>query len=244
MGGILLFRIAICDDNPVFLDEFKKQISVICAEKSINYDIDSFSTITEFIGELNNGVSFHLLFLDIKFAHTTKTGIDVADYIRTHLSEHNIHIVFISSQPKYAMQLFDFQPLHFLIKPIDFNKLKKTIEKSLEFWDTNQQILHFMCERKEMAIEIQQIICIEAFGRKKIIRCVSGKTYTTNDSFKNLLRQLEQYDFFVPHKSYIVNYHKVRLWHKDKIIMINDDVIPISRPKIKEVQAYLITRST
>lgn len=231
-----MFHVAVCDDNSIFLSDFKKQISSIFKEQNMNYEIDCFSNISEFIQETKEGTIYQLVFMDIEFPDTTESGLYGADYIRNFLSESNIHIVFISSQPKYAMCLFDFQPLQFLIKPINRNKLVHTIQKSINLWNCNNSVFHFISNRQNVTIDIHQILYIEAYGRKKILHCISGKTYSFNDSFAKILNQLEPYNFFSPHKSYIVNYVKVAVWQKETMVMENGDVIPIGRSQQKKVQ--------
>jgi DNA-binding LytR/AlgR family response regulator len=231
-----MFHVAICDDNVIFLSDFKKRISSILSNYSIPFEIDCYSSVCEFIQEINCAASYQLIFLDIEFPNEDSDGVCGASFVRRSLIEANSHIVFISSQPKYAMQLFDFQPLQFLIKPIPQEKLINTIEKSVYFWNCSNRIFHFISNRQEMAVEIQQITYIESYGRKKILHCLSNKVYPINDSFSNVLNQLEQYNFFSPHKSYIVNYQKVSSWHKDSIIMEDGVSIPIGRTQIKKVQ--------
>lgn len=231
-----MFHVAVCDDNSIFLSDFKNQISSILKKQNTAYKIDCFSNIPEFIQETKEGTIYQLVFMDIEFPNTTKSGLYGADYVRTYLSESNTHIVFISGQPKYAMRLFDYQPLQFLIKPINKNKLVHTIQKSVDFWNHSNTIFHFISNRQEITIEIHQILYIEAYGRKKLLHCISGKTYTFNNSFAKILNQLEPYNFFSPHKSYIVNYTKVAVWQKETMIMKNGDVIPIGRSQQKKVQ--------
>lgn len=231
-----MFHVAICDDNSVFLSDFKQKVDAVLKTQNMDYEIDCFTNISDFIQETKNASKYQLLFLDIAFPNATTDGIYGADYVRNYLHESNTHIVFISGQPKYAMRLFDFQPLQFLIKPINQDKLVKTIKQSIDFWNHNNKLFRFVSNRQEVTIEMQHILYIESYGRKKILHCTSGRAYTFNDSFSNMLNQLEQYDFFSPHKSYIVNYPKVAIWQKDAMIMENGDKIPIGRTHQKKVQ--------
>lgn len=231
-----MFRIAICDDNCIFTSNFQKQIQLILEKQNVKHVIDCFDNVKEFIQEIESGLYYQLLFLDIEFPNTNLDGISCADYIRTSLSELGTSIVFISTQPKYALQLFDFQPLQFLIKPIDVKKLETTIIKAIQLSNHKNQTVHFISNRETLSMDIKNILYIESFGRKKTLYCSSGRTYIVNDTFSNILQQLQPYDFFSPHKSYIVNYHQVRIWHKDMLEMENGVSIPIGRSKIKEVQ--------
>lgn len=233
-----MFQVAICDDNSIFVSDFVKQLNTILKSLNIDYKIDCFLSISEFIQEKTER-EYHLLFLDIEFPNTAANGLWGADYVRNYLKNSSTQIVFISGYPKYAIQLFDYQPLQFLIKPVSFNKLKETIKKAVNYWNCDQNMFHFTANHQEIIIQTHRIIYIESFGRKKILHDISDNNYTFNDSFRNLLTQLEPYDFFSPHKSYIVNYNKITLWKKETLLMENGDIIPIGhtyQKKVKEIQ--------
>lgn len=231
-----MFHVAICDDNSIFLSDFKNKVDLVLKNENMTFEIDCFSNISDFIQETKNGSKYQLLFLDIEFPNATANGINGADYVRNYLYDSNTHIVFISGYPKHAMRLFDFQPLQFLIKPINQDKLAATIKKSIDLWNCNNSTFHFVSNRQDMAVKIYHILYIESYGRRKILHCTTGKTYTFNGSFTTICSQLEQYDFFSPHKSYIVNYPKVAIWQKETIIMENGDIIPIGHTRQKKVQ--------
>lgn len=233
-----MFHVAICDDNSVFLEDFKNQVHKILNNSSVSFRIECFSNIKDFIQELEEGFTFHLLFLDIEFSNTSMDGISGADYIRSKLSALNIHIVFISGQPRYALKLFEFQPLQFLIKPVNEEILRKTIEKSLQDWNQPKRALRLTSKRSEITIQIPQILYVESFKRKKVIHCVREEIYSVITPFEEIFHQLEPYGFISPHKSYIINYNRVAVWHVDHIIMENGERIPISQSHLKSIQKF------
>ena len=63
-----------------------------------------------------------MLFLDIELI--TTDGIQVGKFIREELKNLETTIIYISSKSSYAMQLFQVQPLGFLIKPLEVEKSK------------------------------------------------------------------------------------------------------------------------
>lgn len=65
---------------------------------------------------------FHLLFMDIELGDTD--GIILGNTLREHLGNEITQIVFISYRKDYALQLFRIRPLDFLIKPMDYGKIR------------------------------------------------------------------------------------------------------------------------
>lgn len=64
-----------------------------------------------------------MIFLDIMMP--VKSGVEVGKIIRNDLKDNITQIVFISSENKYAMDLFEIRPMNFLIKPFDENDIEK-----------------------------------------------------------------------------------------------------------------------
>ena len=54
-------------------------------------------------------------------------------------------------------------------------------------------------------------------------------------SVQKLYEQLENRGFFMPHKSYLVNYRLVKVFQPDCLLLTNGERIPIAKGKRKEV---------
>ena len=68
---------------------------------------------------------FDLIFLDIELKK--KSGLDVSNYIRNELGNESVQIAYISAKTGYAMDLFEFRPINFLVKPLEYSKVVITI---------------------------------------------------------------------------------------------------------------------
>lgn len=234
-----MYRVSICDDNKEFLDLFYSQVNSILKSMCISYEIHCYSQALDLIEELNDNVFFNIIFLDIEFINEVMSGITVADHIRNTLNNINSHIVFVSSQPQYAMSLFELQPFNFLIKPVETELLNDTLYKSTRQWHCNQNSFSFISEHKEINIPIGNIAYIESFGRTKELHCFDEKVFPLNLSLAELKNRLTSYNFFSPHKSYIVNYNYVALWDINSIELNNGLQIQIGRShrnEVKEIQ--------
>ena len=72
---------------------------------------------------VNKTVKYKKNELDIELISTN--GIKVGKFIRDELENLEIAIVYISSKSSYAMNLFRVQPIDFLVKPIEKERIKK-----------------------------------------------------------------------------------------------------------------------
>lgn len=78
-------RIAICDDEPEFVDGISEEIKAYAAKNNEIVYIDSFINGSELMSELCNKVKYDIIFLDI--CMPSVNGIDLGNYIREELND-------------------------------------------------------------------------------------------------------------------------------------------------------------
>ncbi|MCR1841073.1 response regulator [Murimonas intestini] len=72
------------------------------------------------------GGHYNIIFLDINLPGVG--GVEIGEIIRQKMEDEMTHIVYISQQAGYAMELFKVRPLDFLIKSVNREIFKiKTI---------------------------------------------------------------------------------------------------------------------
>lgn len=70
--------------------------------------------------------SIDILFIDIEMP-----GINGYEWVKNN-EINNTLIVFITAYSEYALGSYEFNTFDYLLKPVSFNRFKKTIEKALE----------------------------------------------------------------------------------------------------------------
>jgi len=108
----------IIDDDNHLIEILKKQLSFfpfISLLGSFNNYLDSKSTIE------NDKID--LVFLDIMLKDAN--GIDIAERISN--CNKRINIIFITSQPEFALEGYKVGPFDFITKPINSSRLDKTL---------------------------------------------------------------------------------------------------------------------
>jgi len=228
-----LYSVAICDDD--------QQLCFYIENVLLEYgDMTGKAIKTEvfFSGEelceyLAAGTYYDLIFLDIEMK--ILSGIDVGVKIRDEMKNETIQIVFISSYIEYAFQLFKTRPMNFLIKPLKESDIINATEKSIQI--SNKQTNTFLYNVKQETHKelLDDILYFSVSDREVKIHLLNNikRFYGTLDSVWN---ELSQYSFIRIHRSYLVNYNKINAFLKDRIILVNGEVLPISRTNQKEVR--------
>lgn len=232
--GVIMFKIAVCDDIKVTCDELK-EIILSKAKGALyeNISVDIFYSGDALISDIGEGNLYDLIFLDIELGGKIN-GVEVGHIIRDEMDDYITQIVYISSKNNYDRQLFDVQPLHFLQKPIDVSKLLNDIKLAIKISGKENKIFEFKNLRNTVKVPYKDILYFESKGRE--ISLVSCKMqYTFYDNIQELSKVLP--DFFIyPHRSYLVNYELIACFKYEELIMSNVDIIPISRSKRKEIR--------
>lgn len=232
--GVIMFKIAVCDDIKVTCDELK-EIILSKAKGALyeNISVDIFYSGDALISDIGEGNLYDLIFLDIELGGKIN-GVEIGHIIRDEMDDYITQIVYISSKNNYDRQLFDVQPLHFLQKPIDVSKLLNDIKLAIKISGKENKIFEFKNLRNTVKVPYKDILYFESKGRE--ISLVSCKMqYIFYDNIQELSKVLP--DFFIyPHRSYLVNYELIACFKYEELIMSNGDIIPISRNKRKEIR--------
>ena len=229
-----MYKVAICDDESII----RKDLCRLCTEvlnfKGIEYNITPFGSGEALENSIETGNSFDLIILDIEL--TDRNGINLAREMRK--KNDMTSIIFVSSHETYLRDGYSIQPIHFLIKPVDFNMLYTAISADLRINHNTSQIpLNF--KNKSHTINTSDIIYIEIMGHSLYIHTEKGKT-----AFRQTMTEIERMlpgEFFCRcHNSYIVNLRYIDEFSKNEIYLNNGTVLPIGRKYCDNFQRKFI----
>ncbi len=219
----MTYEIAVCDDDAVFLAAFQPMLEETLHAQNAAYHLSFFNDPSALIREMENGQRFHLLFLDIYY--DTEKGIQFAKALRA--KNDQTDIIFMTALSNYAVESYDASPLHYLLKPIDPEKLNTAILRFLE--KNSPQKLHFMTTRGHLCAPIADIVFIEIYGHEIIIHLANGSKETCVGTLKGLEPLLPELTFVRPHRSYLVNLGHISEITRYQIRLSSNDLIPVSK---------------
>lgn len=237
-----MINIVICDDDPSFITSFSAQLSRVLDKLHVEFKLSALHKISNLYNELSEGMYYDIIFLDIEFFLEDKSGIDLSRYLRDNLRIDSTSIVFVSSKKSYAMSLFESQPLDFLVKPVDDEKLENTIKRFQRINNVLSKCFSFSHYGKEIKLPLSSIMYFQSADHKLIIHCAEGKTYEYSGKLSVVNDQLKENYFFSPHKSYLVNYYAVSGWGAADLTLYDNTIIPISRSHKENVQRIQFDR--
>ncbi len=221
-----MFSIAICDDDKTICAQIENAILNNLQDFDDKIEIEVYNSACELFAQMKKGEKYSLVFLDIEIPDMT--GIELSNNIRNYMDDFNTQIVFISGSEMYYRQLFDVQPLHFIIKPIDESVLIKDVKLALKLCAKKEMNFVYSIAKTQYKLPVEDIMYVESEGRKIILTthddCV--KFYSTMDDVQ---KKLKAKHFMRIHRAFIVNYNFVKKMNYDYIEMIDGKEFAVGR---------------
>lgn len=226
-------KIAICDDDRVFVREVEINIKCLLQDKRISADFDLFYK-SDIIYDCNN--FYDIAFLDIEMQ--PYTGIEIAEKLKS--INPYIIIFIITSYDKYLDEAMDLNVFRYIKKPLDTRRLKNGLYKALESIDTNTISFFLKQGSTSKSIHSNDIQYIETIGRHTKVVTVKGEFISENkmDFWKE---KLVPSFFYQVHKSFIINMKHITDYKRDLVILSDKYNIPISYRKRSEFKSYFLS---
>ncbi len=228
-----MYRMVICEDEDKQRESLKDFICKSFEDISDQIEILEFSSGEELLVHENlEGID--IFFLDIQMDKLT--GMDVAKKIRE--NNDTSEIIFITSLLDYVQDGYKVRAYRYLIKPIIYEDLREHILSCIS--DIVKKRENFMILENRGVINkvsISSIMYIDIRRRDLTIHTTNGEYYTKN-SMDSIEKELERYNFFRCHKSYLINIEHIQLISKNTVLINNED-IPISKHRVSNLKTKL-----
>lgn len=147
-------------------------------------------------------------------------------------------IVFITGYSDYISDGYDVEALHYLLKPVNKDKLFAVLDK---FADRNVHSYQIILSSKGETLRLSpdRITYIEAQGRKTDVFLSHGRALDCDMSISKLA-DMNIYGFVRCHRSYLVNLRYVKSIGRAEVKLDNGVSIPLSRRLHNEVNSSFI----
>lgn len=229
---------AICDDVKEIRAELKEMLRQSFEENGITYGkINTMQSGEELCSELQKA-DYDIVFLDIEL--TGVNGVETADYIREELKNDNIQIVFISAYSNYSINLHEYRPFNFLIKPLDYEMVNRVIKKYKSLYIHENKIFTYKKGHEFFHVPLSKVMYIEGNGRRVTVT-TGGCTDTFYATMSDIYTDIGNKKFLYIHKSIIINYDYIRKMEYDSVIMEDGKTFSISQSRRKKIREEYMT---
>lgn len=227
-----MIKIAVCDDEVSAVQDLSNKIKLFMDSKGLEYTLSKFfSGESLFLDISINNVYFDAAFLDIRM--NQMNGMDTAKEIRK--ASDKTSIIFVTALKEYVFDAFEVNAANYLVKPIEAQKLYRTLEKlvtSVSSIDNHFLTIHRSGEIRK--VHFKDIMYCEVINHR-VFLYEQNSTHEYESKIDDLEKELTD-DFFRCHRSYIVNLKYVDSYSDGFAYLPSGEKIPIA---IRRQQAFM-----
>ena len=236
-------RIGVCDDDRKIAEILAQDIHSIYGTDVVVIAFDKISSLLIYIEE-ETEQKLDILFMDIVFRKEwgrSQNGIRVAKKIQELRPE--IQIIFISGHSDYVQEIFQIEPVYFLLKPFSKESVKAAMERAIKrMEEKTRDSIKIYSDGKTQVLLKRDIDYVESNKHRVRIWC-GGTYFDIYSSLKTLAAELVG-DFIQCHQSYLVNIQKIKQLDSWSLELFSGKQIPVSRSKYKQTKQAVSEHTT
>ena len=204
-----MLRIAICDDMPDQLAMLMGITQEYIETQKLSADVRQFSHPDALLNACETEI-FHIYLLDMVMPMVS--GLEVGRSIRRISRE--AQIIYITTEPGYALDAYAVNPLHYLVKPVQKEALFSALELAVSKADFGDEAAVTVKTRDGLrTLAAGQIACCEYKSHAARYTLLGGEqveTTTFSVSFaEHIMPLLRDARFLSPHVSFAINMSRV-----------------------------------
>lgn len=227
--------IAICEDLETDKQALLHMIKKYCNDYNLEIELSTYNNGNDLLSEFSSG-KFKLIFLDIYLNKDDLTGIEIAKQIRIHDQE--CIIIFMTTSKDHALDAFEVDAMQYLVKPVDYNKIKHIFDKMQKLFSENMRFIEVPSNGLSIKILLKDIYYIEVYNKTSLIH-TNVDTIKTYTPLSKLWELIDGSSFLKCHRSYIVNMFFIDDILENDFLLKNGDKIPITKESYSDIkQAY------
>ena len=225
-----MIRIAVVEDEELYISQLKGFLKDYEAEQGVTFDIRVYSDGAEIAEDYPGDLDIILMDIQMKFMD----GMTAAEKIRQ--LDQQVVLMFITNMTQYAIRGYEVEALDYIVKPVEYfsfsQKLKRAIDRIPK--KEGHQIT-IPVEAGVKKINLSNIYYIES--HELVYKTVEGEL-SSRGTMKEQEEALSSFGFYRVTKSFLVNLEHVEAV-RNGCCIISGEHIKISRQKKKDFMEEL-----
>ena len=235
-------NVIICDDNGKDLCLMEEYVREYFDSRHTGSRILCFSDASEISEDVLTDCD--VLFVDIYMPNSN--GVE---FVKKNRDNSEYQIVFVTMSMDHAIDAFNVDSRHYILKPINKNDIVEALDRCLKFIgknpDMNERCIEVKTTSGKMPVSFGCIHFIDILNTKVTIH-TDGDPVRTYSALGDIYEQLDSSLFIRANRSYIVNMDYIRSFNSDHIVLKNGLSVSLSRKNRKDMREqyhnYLIDK--
>lgn len=219
-------RIAICDDEA----RGRERIQTLLEKEFTQVQTRQFDSGMTLLAAVREGYQPDILLLDI--AMEGMNGMETARQIKA-LSD--VILIFVTGVKEQVFQAFDVGAFHYLVKPVEEERLKEVLSRAMQEVNKRQGAPKFLLIKSggtHRKVPVEDILYVENNGRKVVVH-----TKTEKLEYYERMNHLEEVlgeGFYRCHRGYLVALRAISGYDNTSITVSTGEKIYLAKQKYSE----------
>lgn len=225
-----MLKIAVCDDNPIFLQEAEAVLTNLSQVESARF----YTSPGALLGEIADGSYCpQVVLMDIQL-EDSRNGLAWSEELRRMTPETGIILV-TGFNDRFAQHvlLHDINLIGYLTKPLDAELLSQYLDKAIEKQES-KTYFSFILRGQSYSIAADSILFLESQNHTVVLH-TTEEVYEFYDKLSTLKARLPGF-FVQSHKSYLVNLNHISRLEPGRVVLASSAIVPVSKACHEQLQ--------
>lgn len=227
------YKVAICDDSDADRRYIMDMVRSWASAAGHEVQIDGFPSAESFLFRYAGESDDDILLLDIEMG--AMDGVTMAKELRK--SNDTVQIIFITGYSDYISEGYEVAALHYLMKPVNEEKLCLVLDRAAEKLAKNERVLNFEVSGEMVRVPIYQIRYADVLGNYVTVHAQTD--VTVKMTLGELEKQLDE-RFYRVGRSALVNLTQISRVTRAEIRLNDGTAIPLPRGAYEGVNRAII----
>lgn len=228
------YKIAVCDDDAAQREHLAEIVGEWAEKRRCPAELRRYPKAEAFLFDYGEEKDFDILLLDIEMGDMD--GVTLAKRLR--LDNEVLQIIFITGYPDYIAEGYEVAALHYLMKPVDREKLSEVLDRAVKIRQKGQPFLLVSTERETVRILLDDIYYAESQGHYMLVH-TAGEEYRLRMTVSEMTEKLGE-GFYRCSRSFVASLRHVSRITKGEVLLEDGTSLTLGRGQYDEMNQKLI----
>ena len=229
----MAYRVAIVDDSVTDARFVEGILKDWAGEKQTAIQAEVFASAESFLFRYAEDKEWDILLLDIEMG--AMDGVTMAKKVRIH--NEAVQIVFITGYSDYIAEGYEVAALHYLMKPVNREKLMTVLDRALEKRKQEERCLNLELSGEMVRLPFYEIRYLDV--RQNYVTVHAKGDYTVKRSLNDFEKELD-HRFHRVGRSMILNLKYIQRVTKTEVHLSDGTVLPLPRGAYEPLNRAII----